>query len=69
MRNRMKTEPMKENVMAKTGSLTGVSTLAGYVKTKSGKTLAFAVILNNLIDDEAGRKIEDRLAEILARQP
>lgn len=69
MRNRMKTEPMKENVMAKTGSLTGVSTLAGYVKTNSGKTLAFAVILNNLIDDEAGRKIEDRLAEILARQP
>lgn len=69
MRNRMKTDPMRENVIAKTGSLTGVNTLAGYVKTSSGKTLVFAILLNNLLDDEAGKKIEDRIVEVLARQP
>lgn len=69
MRSRMKTEPMKENVIAKTGSLTGVNTLAGYVKTSSGKTLIFAILLNNLLDDEAGKQIEDRIVEVLARQP
>ncbi|MEH7886284.1 D-alanyl-D-alanine carboxypeptidase/D-alanyl-D-alanine-endopeptidase [Bacillus sp. JJ1609] len=69
MRSRMQTEPMKENVIAKTGSLTGVHTLAGYVKTSSGKTLIFAILLNNLLDDEAGKQIEDRIVEVLARQP
>jgi serine-type D-Ala-D-Ala carboxypeptidase/endopeptidase (penicillin-binding protein 4) len=69
LRNRMKTDPLKENVIAKTGSLTGVSTLAGYVKTSSGKPLIFAVLLNNLLDDTQGRKIENQVADILARQP
>jgi serine-type D-Ala-D-Ala carboxypeptidase/endopeptidase (penicillin-binding protein 4) len=69
LRNRMKEEPLKENVIAKTGSLTGVSTLAGYVKTSSGKPLIFAVLLNNLLDDTQGRKIENQIADILARQP
>jgi D-alanyl-D-alanine carboxypeptidase/D-alanyl-D-alanine-endopeptidase (penicillin-binding protein 4) len=35
------------NVMAKTGSMTRVKNLAGYLRTRSGKTLAFAFIANN----------------------
>lgn len=67
MRNRLKEEHLKDRVSAKTGTLTGVSTLAGYVKTDSGDTLIFSVLLNNLLDDRDGRKVEDQIVRILAR--
>ena len=68
MRNRLKEEQLMGQVTAKTGSLTGVSTLAGYVKTSSGETLIFTVLLNNLLDDREGRKVEDQIVRILSRQ-
>lgn len=67
MRNRLKEEHLKDRVSAKTGTLTGVSTLAGYVKTDSGDTLIFSVLLNNLLDDRDGRKVEDQIVRLLAR--
>ncbi|MBT2694830.1 D-alanyl-D-alanine carboxypeptidase/D-alanyl-D-alanine-endopeptidase [Bacillus sp. ISL-55] len=67
MRNRLKEAHLKDRVSAKTGTLTGVSTLAGYVKTNSGDTLIFSVLLNNLLDDRDGKKVEDRIVRILAR--
>ncbi len=38
---------VRGKVLAKTGSITYVNSLAGYVATGSGDTLAFAVIINN----------------------
>lgn len=67
LRNRLKDEALVNMIQAKTGSLTGVSTLAGYVKTSSGETLIFTVLLNNLLDDRDGRKIEDKIVRILSR--
>ncbi|WLR55868.1 D-alanyl-D-alanine carboxypeptidase/D-alanyl-D-alanine-endopeptidase [Mesobacillus subterraneus] len=67
LRNRLKEEDLKHRLSAKTGTLTGVSTLAGYVKTSSGENLIFSVLLNNLLDDREGRKVEDRIVRILAR--
>jgi D-alanyl-D-alanine carboxypeptidase/D-alanyl-D-alanine-endopeptidase (penicillin-binding protein 4) len=34
-------------IMAKSGTMRGVKSYAGYVKTQSGKTLAFSIIINN----------------------
>jgi D-alanyl-D-alanine carboxypeptidase/D-alanyl-D-alanine-endopeptidase (penicillin-binding protein 4) len=34
-------------VFAKTGTLNKVKTLAGYLKTNSGKTLVFSLMVNN----------------------
>ncbi|GIP65079.1 D-alanyl-D-alanine carboxypeptidase DacC [Virgibacillus pantothenticus] len=67
LRDRMKEKPAKGNVIAKTGSLTGVSTLSGYVTTQNQEPLIFSIIINNYIgSDEGIIKIEDQIATMLA---
>ncbi len=45
--SRMKGSAAEKNVRAKTGTLANVRALSGYVTTKDGETLAFAMIANN----------------------
>jgi D-alanyl-D-alanine carboxypeptidase/D-alanyl-D-alanine-endopeptidase (penicillin-binding protein 4) len=44
---RMRNTPAENNVHAKTGSMSFVHCLAGYVTTAAGERLAFAIMLNN----------------------
>ncbi|MFP3919046.1 D-alanyl-D-alanine carboxypeptidase/D-alanyl-D-alanine-endopeptidase [Lysinibacillus telephonicus] len=44
---RFNSKPYTERVVAKTGSISGVYTLAGYVKAASGQTYAFAIMTQN----------------------
>lgn len=46
----------KGNLKAKTGTLTNVSSIAGYLKTKSGKTYAFCIIVNDPKSKSADKK-------------
>ncbi|WP_088050972.1 D-alanyl-D-alanine carboxypeptidase/D-alanyl-D-alanine endopeptidase [Virgibacillus dakarensis] len=64
LRNRL--ADMKGKVQAKTGTIHGVSTLSGYVKTAVGEMLIFSIMLNNLLDEEEGPDIEDRIVKIIA---
>jgi serine-type D-Ala-D-Ala carboxypeptidase/endopeptidase (penicillin-binding protein 4) len=43
----MKATPAENNVRGKTGSMTGVRTLSGYVTTADGEPLVFAIMANN----------------------
>lgn len=66
---RMRDTPANNNLRAKTGSMSLVHCLAGYVTTAGGERLAFAIMLNNY-DPPAGapgasRDI-DAIAEMLA---
>lgn len=65
LRNRMGDGAAKGNVKAKTGSITGVSTLTGYVTAKDGTKLIFSVMINNYITGPV-TPIEDAIATVLA---
>lgn len=66
LRNRMTGDATKGNVKAKTGSITSVSTLSGYVTSKDGQKLVFSILTNNYIDGPI-TPIEDQIATVLAR--
>jgi D-alanyl-D-alanine carboxypeptidase/D-alanyl-D-alanine-endopeptidase (penicillin-binding protein 4) len=65
LRNRMTSPSTKGNVKAKTGSLTGVSSLAGYVTSENGERLIFSIMINNYLGGSV-TSIEDALARVLA---
>ncbi|WP_199438908.1 D-alanyl-D-alanine carboxypeptidase/D-alanyl-D-alanine endopeptidase [Umezawaea beigongshangensis] len=65
LRNRMRDTPAAGNVRAKTGSLTGVTSLAGYVTAADGRHLVFALILNNFVSSSP-HDVEDAIAVRLA---
>ena len=65
--SRMKTGPAYLNVHAKTGTVTGVSSLAGYITASNGHMLAFAIINNGLLKTQTGQNIQDRICQELAR--
>ncbi|MEU4447542.1 D-alanyl-D-alanine carboxypeptidase/D-alanyl-D-alanine-endopeptidase [Actinosynnema sp. NPDC050801] len=64
LRNRMRGTPAEGNVRAKTGTLTGVSALSGYVTTADGTPLVFAMISNNTLT--SAKPVEDAVAVRLA---
>lgn len=67
LRHRMKQPETRGRVRAKTGSVTGVSSLAGYVRAGNGHLLAFVVINQNVLKAGPARAFQDRLCGILAR--
>ena len=66
---RMRDTPAAGNVHAKTGSMTYVDCLAGYVTTAAGEHLAFAIMLNNYRHPDGAPRTSadlDAIAELLA---
>lgn len=66
---RMRNTPAENNVRAKTGSMSFVHCLAGYVTSGDGERLAFAIMLNNYDPPNgapSATKDIDQIAELLA---
>lgn len=65
--SRMKSEPVFRNVRAKTGTLNGVSTLAGYVTAANGHQLCFSIMVNNLGSISPGKSLQNDICLELAK--
>ncbi|MFD2628176.1 D-alanyl-D-alanine carboxypeptidase/D-alanyl-D-alanine-endopeptidase [Oceanobacillus kapialis] len=53
-------------VEAKTGTIFGVTTLSGYLQTLSGEDYIFSIMINNVLDEEAAKDVEDRIVREIA---
>lgn len=61
---RMRQAAKGERIHAKTGTMTGVSALAGYLKSQNHGTLVFAIMINGIVGkDRPYRRIQDRICE------
>lgn len=63
---RMKDSKAYANVHAKTGTVNGVSTLAGYVTARNGHLLAFAIMNNGVVTSAEGHAFQDKVCAVLA---
>ncbi len=67
LENRMKTGACRGNVHAKTGTVTGVSTLGGYCQAANGHNLCFAIFNQGLVKVSDGRAFQDKICDALCR--
>lgn len=58
---RLAEDPYRGNVLAKTGTLRGVSTLSGYAKGKSGAIYAFSILCNRSSANWRSKAAQDRI--------
>lgn len=67
LRKRMRGAFTRSNVFAKTGTVRGVSCLAGYCTAANGHQLAFSIMNNGLLHISNGRQFQDRVCTILCQ--
>lgn len=65
IRNMFKNTFAENNLRAKSGTLNGVRSYTGYVTSKSGKKIAFSVIINNYTSNSS--VIKSKIEEILVK--
>ncbi len=65
LEKRMRGTAAQGNVRAKTGTLTGISSLAGYCTMKNGRQLCFAIINQGVMHNTTGKTFQDRVCKVL----
>ena len=66
LKNRMKNTPAEMDVHAKTGTLSGVSSLSGYLTSKSGHIISFSIFEQNYVRSSSkAREMQDNICNIL----
>lgn len=64
LKNRLASSHLKGSIYAKTGTLNGVTTLSGYMTTKSGKNLVFSIFANRVNATARVKKTIDEICSL-----
>ena len=68
LEKRMTNSKASNNVRAKTGTLSGVNALSGFVTAANGNEIVFSILIQNHVNKSAkAREFQDRICEILAK--
>lgn len=68
MRSRMRRTTAQGNLRAKTGTLSSVTALSGYVQTADGEWLALSVMMMNYTNaTRSYRQVQDRIGIFLSQ--
>ena len=65
LKGRMGNASMRGRIVAKTGSMTGVSTLAGYAHATGGHTLAFVIMNQDVLKLAQARIWQDKVCKVI----
>ncbi len=65
IKKRMTDSPAFANVRAKTGTLTGISSLAGYCTASNGHTLCFTIINQGVMRGRPARDFQDKACRLM----
>ena len=58
--------PLRGEVWLKTGSLSNISAIAGYVKSQDGHTYSIVILTQNFIQEQSTvKKFEDEIINII----
>ncbi|MBR7171495.1 MAG: D-alanyl-D-alanine carboxypeptidase, partial [Prevotella sp.] len=68
LKKRMRKSPCEGNVRAKTGTLTGIISLAGYCTASNGHKLAFTIINQGVLTNKPARDFQDQVCGVLCSQ-
>jgi D-alanyl-D-alanine carboxypeptidase/D-alanyl-D-alanine-endopeptidase (penicillin-binding protein 4) len=67
LKSRLKGTAAENNARAKTGSISNVRSLSGFVRTRDGEMVVFALLINNFnASPESATRIQDQVVELLA---
>ena len=66
LHNRMRRGPARGRCRGKTGTLSGVSALSGYCRSRSGDTIVFSILMNG-VNPAGARALQDRMAAAMVR--
>ncbi|MGP1559749.1 MAG: D-alanyl-D-alanine carboxypeptidase/D-alanyl-D-alanine endopeptidase [Prevotella intermedia] len=67
LKKRMRNTPAEGNVRAKTGTLFGVSSLAGYLTASNGHQICFAIIVNGGMSQGPMRNLQNKICVALSQ--
>lgn len=67
LKKRMKGTVAENNVHAKTGTVTGITSLAGYYRARNGHEMCFAIINQGISSSSAGRSLQDEICVLLCK--
>ena len=68
LKHRMAGTPAQGIVHAKTGTLSGVASLSGYLTAKNGHLIAFSMLVQNFVgSSRPARDFQDRICNLLVQ--